>query len=75
VSLRSRIVPNRKATIFKDVLVVVLSNLDQPSGVQKARQFGVMAYFVKASMSINDVVKKVENALTESTAARAAVSN
>jgi CheY-like chemotaxis protein len=36
----------------KDVPVVVLSTLDQPSDVQKALQFVVMAYFVKASMSI-----------------------
>jgi DNA-binding response OmpR family regulator len=43
--------------------VVVVSNLGQDSDVEKAQKFGAVGYFVKAQMSIEDLVFKVKEFL------------
>jgi DNA-binding response OmpR family regulator len=43
--------------------VVVVSNLGQDSDVEKAQKFGAVGYFVKAQMSIEDLVSKVKEFL------------
>ena len=43
--------------------VVVVSNLGQDSDVEKAQKFGAVGYFVKAKMSIEDLVSKVKEFL------------
>ncbi|MEK9180512.1 MAG: response regulator [Patescibacteria group bacterium] len=45
--------------------VVVLTNLAQESDVKKARQLGATEYFVKARVSIDDLVKRVYNLLNK----------
>ena len=45
--------------------VVILSNLAQDSDVQKAKSLGATEYFVKVRVSIDDVIKKVKNILSE----------
>ena len=44
--------------------VIVLSNLGQSSDVQQAMDGGAVAYFVKANLSLDDLAKRVEKALT-----------
>ena len=46
------------------IRVIVLSNLGQPSDVQQAMDGGAAAYFVKADLSLQELVKRVEEALT-----------
>ena len=41
--------------------VVVVSNLAQDSDIDKARELGAKAYFVKVKISIDDLVGKIEN--------------
>lgn len=48
---------------MKKVPVVILSNLAQESDVQKAKQLGAAEYFVKIRVSINALVKKIEDML------------
>lgn len=43
--------------------VIVLSNLGQPSDVQQAMEEGAAAYFVKADLSLQALVQRVEEAL------------
>ncbi len=43
--------------------VIVLSNLGQPSDVRQAMEEGAAAYFVKADLSLQALVQRVEEAL------------
>jgi two-component system chemotaxis sensor kinase CheA len=43
--------------------VIVLSNLGQEQDVRHALEAGAAAYYVKASLSLQDLVKRVEEAL------------
>jgi CheY-like chemotaxis protein len=45
--------------------VIVLSNLGQEQDVRHALEAGAAAYYVKASLSLQDLVKRVEEALEE----------
>lgn len=45
---------------LKKIPVVVLSHLAQDSDISKAKSFGVKEYFVKVKVSIEDVIKKVQ---------------
>lgn len=49
------------------VPVIIISNLGQESDVERGREFGVVDYFVKARISIDDLVKKVEGYLPKTT--------
>jgi DNA-binding response OmpR family regulator len=41
--------------------VIIVSNLAQDSDIEKARQLGAKAYFVKVKISIDDLIGKIEN--------------
>jgi DNA-binding response OmpR family regulator len=43
--------------------VIVLSNLGQPSDVDRAMEAGAAAYFVKADLSLQALAQRVEEAL------------
>lgn len=43
--------------------VIVLSNLGQDSDVKQAMEAGAVAYFVKANLSLQDLVKRVGDVL------------
>ncbi len=45
------------------VPVIILSNLSQDSDVEKVQRFGVKQYFVKAKVSLDEVVKATQNTL------------
>ena len=48
----------------KQIPVVVLSNLGQDSDVQQALQGGAATYFIKANLSLQDLVTQVQRVLT-----------
>ena len=43
--------------------VIVLSNLGQDRDIQQAMELGAVAYYVKANLSLEGLVKRVEEAL------------
>ena len=45
---------------FKDIPVIVLSNLDTDADIKKALALGALDYFVKAHHPINEIVEKVK---------------
>jgi DNA-binding response OmpR family regulator len=49
----------------KDIPVIVLTNLETMSDVEKAIELGAMTYLVKANYSLEEVINKVKKALTE----------
>jgi CheY-like chemotaxis protein len=48
--------------------VIVLSNLGQDRDIQQAMESGALAYLVKANLSLEELVKRVEAALPGGTA-------
>lgn len=40
--------------------VMIISNLGQPSDVERGKRLGAVQYFVKAEVSIDDIVNKVK---------------
>jgi CheY-like chemotaxis protein len=44
---------------LKDIKVIVLSNLGQEDDVQKAKKIGAVEYIIKANVSLQEVVDKV----------------
>ncbi len=44
---------------FKDIPVIIVSNLGEPSDVAKARNAGAAEYIIKANYSPDQIVKKV----------------
>jgi len=50
---------------LQDVPIIVLSNLGQPSDIEKAKQLGATDYIVKASISLQEVVDKVTEYLAK----------
>ena len=45
--------------------VVVLSNLGQERDMQQAKELGAVAYFIKADLSLEDLVREVEAVLAK----------
>ena len=43
--------------------VIVLSNLGQERDIQQAMEYGAVAYYVKANLSLEGLVKRVEETL------------
>ena len=46
---------------YKNVPVVIVSNLGQASDVEKAKSLGANDYLVKAEVEIEEIVKKIES--------------
>jgi DNA-binding response OmpR family regulator len=43
--------------------IVIISNLGQDTDIQKGRMLGAIGYFVKAKLSIEDLVKRIKSFL------------
>ena len=50
---------------YKDIPVIILSNLGQKKDVERGKKLGVVDYLVKSNTPINDIVKKVEEILAQ----------
>ncbi|MEI8232440.1 MAG: response regulator [bacterium] len=50
-------------TSWKNIPVVVTSNLSQTSDFERAKQLGAVDFFVKSDTPINNIVEKVRNYL------------
>jgi CheY-like chemotaxis protein len=50
---------------LEKIPVIVISNLGQPSDVERGKSLGVIDYFIKAKFSIDELVEKVKQELQE----------
>ena len=48
---------------FHTIPVIIMSNLGQDADISRAHELGVAAYFVKANISIKEVIAKVKEIL------------
>lgn len=53
----------KKHAEFKNTPVLILSNLGQPSDMEKANKLGAAEYIIKADFSIKQVIDKVKGYL------------
>jgi len=53
----------RKNNIWKNVPVIILSNLGQTEDIQRGKDLGATDYIVKANARINEVADKVKRYL------------
>ena len=51
----------RKTTVHADLRVVILSNLSAPEDVERAKQYGVFDFLVKANTTPAEVADKVKS--------------
>jgi CheY-like chemotaxis protein len=49
----------RKANLAKDSVVIILSNQGQPSEIDRAKEFGIAGYIVKATTIPSEVLHEV----------------
>lgn len=45
---------------YEDVPIIIISNLGQDSDIEKGRNFGAVGYFVKAHVSIEELVGEIK---------------
>lgn len=53
----------RKNTAWKNVPVIILSNLGQAEDIQRGKELGATDYIVKANARINEVAEKIKQYL------------
>ncbi len=49
---------------LKDMPVIIISNLGQTSDIQRGKELGAVEYYVKAKISIDDLVDKIKTFLS-----------
>lgn len=59
----------QKNPLLKNAPIVIISNLGQDDDISRGKQLGAIEYYVKAKISIEDLVSKIEQLLTSSRAA------
>ncbi|GIW66250.1 MAG: hypothetical protein KatS3mg095_0148 [Candidatus Parcubacteria bacterium] len=45
---------------LKNIPVFIISNLGQPEDVQRGKKLGVKAYFIKAGLSLDELINKIK---------------
>jgi DNA-binding response OmpR family regulator len=50
---------------LKDMPIIILSNLGQTSDIQRGKELGAIEYYVKAKISIDDLVGKIKTFLSK----------
>ena len=50
---------------LKDMPVIILSNLGQTSDIQRGKELGAIEYYIKAKISIDDLVGKIKTFLSK----------
>jgi len=48
---------------LEKIPVIIVSNLGQPSDIEKGKSLGVIDYFIKAKFSIDELVEKIKEEL------------
>ena len=54
-------IQNNPELRVKELPVIIISNLGQTQDIEKGKEFGVVEYFIKAKISIDDLVGKIKD--------------
>jgi len=50
----------RQDPLLEKLPVIIISNLGQPSDIERGKALGVIDYFIKARLSVEELVNKVK---------------
>ena len=50
---------------IRDIPVIMLTNLEQPADIQRAKDAGAHSYLVKSNMNLDELASKIKDALTD----------
>jgi len=50
----------RQDPLLEKLPIIIISNLGQPSDIDRGKALGIIDYFVKARLSIDELVKRVK---------------
>jgi len=53
----------RQDPLLEKLPVIIISNLGQPSDIERGKALGVIDYFIKARLSIEELVNKVKTVI------------
>jgi len=53
----------KKDEKLKNIPVIILSNLGQDTDIEKGKKLGAVDYLIKANLSMNEVIQKIETYL------------
>ena len=57
----------RQDPTLEKLPVIIISNLGQPSDIERGKALGVIDYFVKAKLSVDELVNKVKEEIVKKT--------
>ncbi len=57
----------RQDPTLEKLPVIIISNLGQPTDIERGKSLGIIDYFVKARLSVDDLVNRIKNELTATT--------
>ncbi|MFA5392112.1 MAG: response regulator [Candidatus Paceibacterota bacterium] len=57
----------RQDPTLEKLPVIIISNLGQPSDIDRGKALGVIDYFVKAKLSVDELVNKVKEEIVKKT--------
>lgn len=55
----------KKNKNWKDIPIIVTSNLGQKEDIERAKALGALDYFVKTDLSLDDLIVRIKNILKE----------
>ncbi|MGB9726723.1 MAG: response regulator [Minisyncoccia bacterium] len=55
----------RQDPLMEKIPVIIISNLGQPSDIERGKSLGVIDYFVKARLSIDELINKVKSEISK----------
>jgi DNA-binding response OmpR family regulator len=55
----------RQDPTLEKLPVIIISNLGQPSDIERGKSLGVIDYFVKAKLSVDELVNKVKEEIVK----------
>ncbi len=58
----------RQDPLLEKTPVIIISNLGQPSDIERGKSLGVIDYVVKAKMSIDELVNKIKSEVAQNQA-------
>ena len=60
----------RQDPLLEKLPVIIISNLGQPSDIERGKALGVIDYFIKARLSVEELVNKVKKQTTVTQASK-----
>ena len=54
-------IQNNPELRVKELPVIIISNLGQPQDIERGKKLGVIEYFIKAKISIDDLVNRIKD--------------